>query len=246
MNQYNGLAAAYDYLVLGVDFEGWIDYVEKIIDKLEVPVEAVADLACGTGNTTIPFAWRGYTVTGVDISSAMLARAREKARSLGLNINFIQQDMRALNIPRKFDLITCFHDGLNYLLSIEDLIKTFKSVYNHLTEGGIFIFDLNTLTWLSGSDTKTACIDEPELTIIWESSYNHNESVWQINITGFFKQGDYYKNFKETHKEKAYTPEQVKPALKQSGLTLLNIYDAFSFEPPKPNSRRHFYVAQKN
>jgi len=246
MSHYEGLAAAYDYLVQGVDFEGWIDYVEQILDKFNVPVSTVADLACGTGNTTIPFARRGYRATGIDLAPEMLAQARQKAKAQNLSINFVQQDMRMLNLTQKFDLITCFHDGLNYLLSLEELKKTFTKVHNHLFPGGLFIFDLNAITWLSESNTGTTYIDEPELTIIWESSYDHAQLIWQINVTGFVRQGDYYKKFKEIHREKGYTPEQVKPVLKQSGLSLLDIYDAFSFIPPSPNSRRHFYVARRD
>ncbi len=245
MQQYEGLAAAYDYLVQGVDFEGWIDYVEQILRKFGVSATSVADIACGTGNTIIPFARRGYEALGIDIAPEMIARAKQKAHSMNLSIEFTCQDMRILDLSRTFDLVTCFHDGLNYLLSPGDLIKVFKGVHNHLNPGGMFIFDLNAVKWLSNSKRETTCIDEPELTIVWESSYDHIESIWQIDILGFVKQGESYQKFKESHKEKAYSPKEIKPLLEQSGFSLLDIYDAFSFNPPASNSRRHFYVASR-
>ncbi|MTI82499.1 MAG: methyltransferase domain-containing protein [Firmicutes bacterium] len=243
MGQYAGLAGVYDYLVQGVDFEGWIDYVEQILKKFNTSAVSVADLACGTGNTSIPFARRGYLTTGIDIAPEMITLAREKAHAQGIDIQFAEQDMRVLHLPRKFDLITCFHDGLNYLLSQEDLRKVFQGVHKNLVPGGMFIFDLNAVKWLSGSKRETNCIDEPELTIVWESFYDHSQSIWQIDVIGFMKQGSHYKKFKESHQEKAYSPAEIIPLLEQSGFKFLDVYDAFTFNPPDDNSLRHFYIA---
>ena len=48
----------------------------------DVNPDLVCDLACGTGNITIPLAKRGYDMTGVDISEDMLNIAREKPTDL--------------------------------------------------------------------------------------------------------------------------------------------------------------------
>ncbi len=50
----------------------------------DVNPDLVCDLACGTGNITIPLAKRGYDMTGVDISEDMLNIAREKADGLDI------------------------------------------------------------------------------------------------------------------------------------------------------------------
>lgn len=60
----------------------------------DVNPDLVCDLACGTGNITIPLAKRGYDMTGVDISEDMLNIAREKAD--GLDILFLHQSMTDL------------------------------------------------------------------------------------------------------------------------------------------------------
>lgn len=59
---------------------------------------------CGTGRQAIELAKRGYSVTGVDLSEAMLKRAREKARAAGVEVNFIKADARALPFHNEFDL----------------------------------------------------------------------------------------------------------------------------------------------
>jgi SAM-dependent methyltransferase len=245
MDQYSGLARIYDYLVYGVEFEGWIDYVEALMHHFNLRAGSVADLACGTGNTTIPFARRGYKTTGVDIAGEMLACARNKAAADGLEINFIQQDMRHFTLPEKVDLVTCFHDGLNYLPDISDIKKTFLRVHENLNEKGAFIFDLNAVIWTAGVDHNVAVVDEQDITLIWETSYNDIINTWQIKLTGFVRENNHYYKFTEIHSEKAYNPEDIAACLRESGFDLLGSFNAFSFDPIQHNSVRHFYVAQK-
>ncbi|MCF8010055.1 MAG: class I SAM-dependent methyltransferase [Clostridiales bacterium] len=245
VEQYNKLAYVYDYLVQGVDFEEWIEYIEKIILNKGANVKNIADIACGTGNTIIPFASRGYKTAGVDLSLQMLTRAREKTKNKGLSINFYQQDMTELNLPEFYDLITCFHDGVNYLINLNDLKKFFLRVYYHLSKNGMFIFDLNTVSWLSKTSNDTSYLDEPDLTIIWDTSYNHGNNTWHINMLGFLKEENHYIKFKESHMERAYSNLEIKTALNESGLQLLNVFDAFTFSSPELNSIRHFYIAVK-
>ncbi|MBE3589063.1 MAG: class I SAM-dependent methyltransferase [Thermoanaerobacteraceae bacterium] len=143
MESYTGLAAVYDFLVAGVDFEAWTDYLEEILHRFGHNPRTVLDLACGTGKTTLPLARRGYRVTGMDISPAMVKMAADKAREQGLEVPFFTGDMRSFELAEPVELITCFHDGLNYLPSIGDLEKTFRQVYKNLVPGGLFIGDMN-------------------------------------------------------------------------------------------------------
>ncbi|WP_066639899.1 class I SAM-dependent DNA methyltransferase [Desulfolucanica intricata] len=245
MERYRELAGIYDYLVQGVDFEGWIDYIEKLLQKFNYKPRNVADLACGTGNTTFPFARRGYNVIGVDLSPQMINIAQEKAIQQNLDIKFLVQDIRELNLHHKMDLITCFHDGLNYLLNYEDIKLAFKKVYQNLIPDGLFIFDLNSVHWLANTDPETTVIEEEDLTLIWQSSYDRANDIWEINLTSFVRKNDLYSKFKEQHREKAYTPYEIELALKEAGLDLLGSYDSFTFEPIKTNSRRHFFATRK-
>ncbi len=243
--EYSGLARIYDYLVAGVDFEGWIDYIEALLGRFGLEAASVCDIACGTGNTAFPFARRGYKTTGVDISGEMLALARLKAKAQNLDVAFIEQDMRALALPAQADLITCFHDGLNYLPDIKEISQTFKGVYDNLRPGGAFIFDLNRVTWLSGSDTGPMVLEEEDLTLIWQSGYERESEIWTIKLTAFVRDGDVYHKFTETHREKAYHQTEIALKLSAAGFHILGSFNAFSHNPADDGSVRHFYVAQK-
>jgi len=56
----------------------------------------VLELACGPGRHALEFARRGYRVTGVDRTARYLETAREKAGEEGLDVEWVEADMRTL------------------------------------------------------------------------------------------------------------------------------------------------------
>ena len=59
----------------------------------EIPAGRGLDVACGAGRNAILLAQSGFTVDAIDISPEGLKLAREKAKSAGLKINCIEQDL---------------------------------------------------------------------------------------------------------------------------------------------------------
>lgn len=245
MAQYEGLADIYDYLVSSVDYEEWLRYIEGILARFNCRAEVVVDLACGTGNTTLPFARRGYRVTGVDLAGEMLAKARSKADREGLAVEFLQQDMCDLKLTERVDLVTCYHDGLNYIIKKEDLLRVFTSVSTYLKPGGLFIFDLVNVKKLARTDSSTTFVDEDDLSLIWETNYFQAEDIWEIDLTCFVRQGEYYRKFRETHREKAYTREAVEEIIRLSGLNRQAVFHSYTFEPAGEHTYRQFFVVKK-
>ncbi|MGI6712475.1 MAG: class I SAM-dependent DNA methyltransferase [Bacillota bacterium] len=79
MSIYQGLALIYDSLMENIDYQEWAEYIKTLTGKYRKEISSVLDIACGTGNTSIPLAQYGWRVTGVDISLPMLQQARNKA-----------------------------------------------------------------------------------------------------------------------------------------------------------------------
>ncbi len=81
---------------------------EPFAARIEMrPGSRVLDVACGTGNVTIPLARRGAAVTGVDIAPNLLVQARERAAAEGLAIAFDEGDAEQLPYAdATFDVVT--------------------------------------------------------------------------------------------------------------------------------------------
>jgi ubiquinone/menaquinone biosynthesis C-methylase UbiE len=70
---------------------------EGIVESAGIgPSDTVLDVACGTGNATLPAARRGATVTGLDLTPKLLQEAQAHAEAEGLSVEWIEGDAEAL------------------------------------------------------------------------------------------------------------------------------------------------------
>jgi SAM-dependent methyltransferase len=103
---------------------------------------SVVELGCGTGHKLIPIASDGHQCVGLELSPDMLAEAQRKAAERGVAVDWVQGDMRDVDLGRTFDLVFIAGNSLLHLHEAEDLVSCFRSVRRHLAPGARFIFDV--------------------------------------------------------------------------------------------------------
>lgn len=91
---------------------------------------SVLEICCGSGMGAEIYSKMGGRVTGLDLSSNAIERARERARRHGFEADFIVGDAELVNFPdRSFDVVTV-HDGLHHLpnpyLAIAEMARIAK------------------------------------------------------------------------------------------------------------------------
>jgi SAM-dependent methyltransferase len=108
----------------------------------------VLELACGTGRITLPLAKAGLHVTGVDRSEAMLTIARRKLAALPASVqerlNFVNQDMSALDLGGRFGFVFVPFRSFQALLTIDLQRKSLEAIRRHLEPTGrlaLHLFD---------------------------------------------------------------------------------------------------------
>ncbi len=72
---------------------------------------SIPDVGCGTGRHSIELAKRGYVVTGLNLSSEILSRAIDAARSAGVNVNWVRSDAAQFSLPGQYDGAICLCEG---------------------------------------------------------------------------------------------------------------------------------------
>ncbi len=111
------------------------------------PGAEVLDLACGVGRHAVALARRGLHVTGVDFNPHYLARAAEDARAAGVEVRWVQGDMRALAFEGAFDAAYSWFTSFGYF-SDDENEQVVANVARALAPGGRFLLDMMNRDWL--------------------------------------------------------------------------------------------------
>lgn len=243
---YCDFAEVYDRLQ-DADYEKFVDYYEKIFGKLGVSPELVLDLACGTGNITIPMSKRGYDMIGLDLSCEMLNIARDKAFEEKQDILFLNQDMTEMELFGTVDAIVCALDGINYIVDEKDLEKVFKLINNYLNPGGVFIFDINSVHKLKNVLGGNTFVNEEQgIYYVWQSEFSEETKICDFELNFFEEQEDgSYLRFDEFQQERAYSIAEMTGIIERCGLDVSGIYKPFEFATATDKDERIFFVVSK-
>lgn len=253
---YTNFAAFYDALTQNVEYEKRAARLHFLIRKyLQTDTEGtlLTDLACGTGTMSEALARLGYDVIGVDASPAMLSAAMDKKMQSGLPIQYLCQDMRELDMFGTIDVTVCTLDSLNHLLSLADVQRVFDRVSLFAQPGGLFLFDMNTLykhREILGD--RVFLYDMEEVFCAWENRLLSDMATVEMQLTFFEKDKERYFRSEEQITETAYGQSEIEAALRKSGLTLLETFDADrglavpeQLSPVTDKTQRILFVAGK-
>ncbi len=242
---YNRFAYVYDSLISDVDYKKWADYYTKIFQRYGLNAPKLGlDLGCGTGSITKELAKRGIEMTGVDLSEDMLMVAREKSE--GMDILYLNQDMREFELYGTVDFIVSSLDCINYITDKRDLLRVMKLANNYLNPKGLFVFDINTRYKLENViGDNTFVLEDDNALCVWQNEYDKKRNLSDFYLTFFIKEGEEYVRFDEEHTERAYEIEEIKEIIQKSGMKLLKVYHDLSFKNPVKNSERVFFVVQE-
>jgi len=246
VNSYGEFALLYDDLMDDFDYVAWSEYIQNILIRNGFGKTSILEMACGTGNLTKELLRLGHTVDGFDLSHEMLAIANNKLSSYKSKRLF-NMDMKEFKMDRKYQAVVSACDSINYILDEASLKRTFSSVFQHLEEGGIFVFDINSeykLKEILGNNIFIE--DRDDVFYTWENQFNVGTGICDFYLTFFISDnGTDYRRFDEHHREKSYDVETVKSLLNEAGFSEICVYNAFGFEDITNESERINFVAKK-
>ena len=137
---YDDMGADYDRFV---DWEARLAFELPAIERLLAAQGAhrVLDAACGTGRHAIALAQHGYEVAGADLSTAMIAQARENAAAAQVAVSFVPAGLGHLadRIPGSWDAVLCLGHSLPHLLSAEEVAAALHDFAQLLRPAGLLL-----------------------------------------------------------------------------------------------------------
>lgn len=123
--------------------------VDRILDLIEFGPTSILDLACGPGRHTVEFAKRGYQITGVDRSPYLLSRARQRAEAAGVEVEWVERDMREFERPEAFDLAINMFTAFGYFDDKSEDLRVLARLLASLRSGGALVIDVIGKEWLA-------------------------------------------------------------------------------------------------
>lgn len=239
---YGIFARVYDELMDDSLFEKWKDFTQYYLPDKN---STILELACGSGDLAILLKQEGYTMTGMDLSEEMLTIAKSKQEEAGLSFPLIQADMRDLSVFSEYDALISYCDSLCYLQSPKDLELVFKEAYQHLKDGGIFLFDVFTTEHIEALDGYSYHDEIPGILFTWDSYKGDAKHSIEHELS-FFREleNGNYERIIEVHKERTYSLDYYIEILKKTGFSNIELTADFDKEITG-NNKRWFFKAEK-
>lgn len=231
------VASFYDDLMANVPYNSWVEYLHLVHAYAGVRPRSILDVCCGTGTMAAMLHAEGYEASGIDLSAEMIAVAATKPGP-----RFLVADATTFDLGRTFDAAFAFFDSLNYIATLEGLRSAIRRVACHLESGGTFLFDLNTayafehrmFDQREGSKSSRVAYK-------WKGDYDPESRIIQVNMD-FVVDGERHN---EVHVQRAHSSEEVIAAMADAGFSRIEVFDAFSLNPPTKRSDRLHYLGAK-
>ncbi len=230
MPVFDKYAQYYDLFYQKKDYPREVEYIDALIKKHGArDAKTILDLGCGTGGHALLLSEKGYHVTGVDRSAAMLAIAEEKKTGINASVEFERGDISTINLNKRFDVAIAMFAVMGYQTANDELERALNNVWKHLKPNGLLIFDAwfgpavirqqpqDKVLIVDADDSTIFRYTRPELDILTHT-VRVNFSVLQIR-------GDtVLDRVEETHKMRFFFPKELEFVLAKTGYQLIAMH----------------------
>jgi len=245
--KYGDLSQIYDRFTDDFNHDDWAKWYGALIESVKPGAKSMLDAGCGTGPLSVRFAKKGMKVTGIDLSEDMLRVASDKARKWGVQVRFACQDMRRMEIPSRVDSVISACDGVNYLLTLEDVKAFFESAFKALKSSSPFAFDISNEEKLKTmGETYLYGEDREDSAYLWTNEYDENTRIINMNITFFVQEEDgRFSRFIENHTQRAHRVSEITNLLKEVGFIDIQVFGGDAGESEGPGGKRVYFLCKK-
>ena len=219
------------------------DYeVESVLQLAGLEDGDVLDLACGPGRHSVALAKQGFRVTGVDLSTFLLRRARERAHAETVDVEWVQEDMRRFVRPDSFDLALSLFSSFGYFENKDDDLRVLRNIHKSLRTGGTLVMELAGREPLARGFHPTTSKELADGRLLVErhqvvDDWTRIENQWIViedGVATTFR-------FDFT----VYSGQELKDRLFDAGFSAIHLYGAYDAREYNLDAERLIAVARK-
>ena len=162
------------------EYAHYCQHVSSLIRKYaKRPAATLLDMGCGGGKNVLNLK-REFQVTGLDLSPAMLAQAKE----LNPSCTFVEGDMRTCRLDRMFDAIL-MDDAISHMTCRANFEAAFRTAHAHLNPGGVLVAtpDVTIETFQQNKTTTTPATRDGLDVVFIENVYDPDPTDEQYETT---------------------------------------------------------------
>lgn len=192
----------------------------EILHETGITGGLVIDLGCGSGIWAAALRRAGYDVLGIDISPAMIEIARNRVPEADFRVGSLLK-AKLPNCVAVTSLGECFNYLFDRNNSISALRRLFHRVYDALTPGGLFIFDLAEPGRGKGPRQKHRLARDWAVLVEVDEDTGTNQLTRRI--TSFRKVENSYLRDEETHRLQLYKRSEAAKELREAGFRVRTV-----------------------
>lgn len=102
----------------------------------------VLEAMCGSGRLLIPFTQHGNTTDGVDNSSAMLNRCKQRCSELNLQPLLFEATLDSFISPHSYTTVTIAVASFQLITDREAALQSLQNLHKHMVRGGTLLIDI--------------------------------------------------------------------------------------------------------
>jgi ubiquinone/menaquinone biosynthesis C-methylase UbiE len=223
--------------------ERTIQEVAGTLEFLALPPRAhILDVACGQGRHAVPLARLGFRLAGLDLSNDLLRRAREAGASAGVEVQWVQGDMRHLPWREEFDACLSLYTALGYFEEEAQNQRVLEEVVRVLKVGGKFLVDVPNRDYYLLRMLPHSWRPHGEAVILEETTFDPATCRFTTSFT--WVEAGQAETL--THSVRHYTAPEIEGMLQRAGMEPTARYGDFDGRPFDLDSSRLIVVARKS
>ncbi len=201
----------------------------------------VLEAMSGSGRLQIPLLHRGYVVDGVDSSSVMLERCKQRCAHLQLAPELYLQSLENLTLPHKYTTVTIAVGSFQLITDRSIALQALKNIHAHMHKNGDLLIDIFVPDpTIPARSTCTARIDDHTvIRLTTRHVFDEQEKradafcLYELIADGVVQQQE-----NELIQVVWYTNDEFVLLLKQAGFDVITIYEE-SFRQSGPSHIVH-------